>query len=158
MITSVIAAALILGSSTGLLWFIATHNLKRHETAPGVDWGDGHAFTSLLIPYIITGCSASVFQSYLMWLCSSFSNEPTILSHYSGYIEALKALGLIVAFGIDSNQVSFLTEEAVYCSLSVIGIVFCIISAIRYTKDTKYVDEQFAIVPKAFWTDKRSTN
>jgi len=158
MIASAIATALILGSSAGLLWFLATHSLNRHQKAPGVDWSDGHAFTALLIPYIFVGCSSSIFQTYLMWLCSTFSNEPTILSRYSGYIEALKALGLVTAFGIDSNHTPFLTEEAIYFPLNVVGIALCVISALRYARDTKYGDEKFVIVPKAFDLDESSTS
>jgi hypothetical protein len=156
MVVSIIAAALTLGSSSGLLSFFATHRLNRRKKPPGVDWSDGPAFANLLPLYIFLGISSSVFQSYLMWLCSTFSNEPTILSRYSGYIEALKALGMITAFGIDSNHIAFLTEEVVYFSLNAAGLTLCVISAFAYTRDTKYGDEECVIVPKAFQCDESS--
>ena len=91
-----------------------------------------------------------------MWLCSTFSNEPSNLSRYSGYIEGLKALGLVVAFGIDSNHIAFLTEGAAYFSMMIAGLLLCLISALTYTKDTKYGDEEFVIIPEVFEVDQSS--
>jgi hypothetical protein len=93
-----------------------------------------------------------------MWLCSTFSNEPALLSHYSGYIEALEDTGLITAFGIDSNHISFLIEQIFYFSLSVVGLLLCVLSAVLYIKGTKYGDEQCVIVPKAFQLNESSAN
>jgi hypothetical protein len=114
MIASALTAAFILGPHSGLLSFLCTHNLDRDKAAPGVDLKDGSDFTELLILYIFLGFTSYIFQNYLLWLLATFTNNLTVLSRYSGYVEALKALGLITAFAIDSNRTPFLTEEASY--------------------------------------------
>lgn len=141
---------LVVASFSGLFWFLASHDIDRRKKPKGVDWAEGSAFTNLLVLYIIMGFSTNVFYGYIMWLCSTFTNDPLILSRYSGYIEGMKALGLIVAFAIDSNKVPFLTEAAAYFSLAVIGIALCGLSARKYTQHTRYGEENTVIVPRAF--------
>jgi hypothetical protein len=150
IIASAVTAAFILGPHSGLLFFLYNHNLNRHKASPGVDWKDGIDFTKLLVPYIFLGFTSYIFQNYLLWLLATFTNKPAVLSRYSGYVEALKALGLIVAFAIDSNKTAFLTEEVSYFSMNVVGMILCIMAAIFYTKDTKYGEEGSVIVPKEF--------
>ena len=140
----------MVGSYAGLLWFVTSHDLNRHRKPPQIDWDDGSASAKLLIIYIVLGFSTSVFQAYLPWLCSTFSNEPNILGRYSGYVEGMKGLGIITAFTIDSNQISFLREVAAYFSLTVAGIALCGLSTLVYTRDTRYGDERLVVVPKAF--------
>jgi hypothetical protein len=119
MIVSAITAAFIIGTNSSLISFLGTHNLSRRKPAPGVDWKDGSEFTKLLIPYIFLGFTFYIFQNYLVRLLATFTNEPTIITRYSGYLEALKALGLIVAFVINSNKTPFLTEVVSYFSMNV---------------------------------------
>lgn len=150
VIVSALVVTVFTGPFAGLLHFLSTHNLNRHMDPPGVDWSDGGPFVSLLVIYVSLGIVCSIFQGYVVWLCSTFSNEPIILSRYSGYIEALKALGLLIAYTIDSNDTPFLTEAAAYFSLAISGMILAMVSAVRYTKDTKYGQEDSVIVPQEF--------
>jgi len=146
MILAGLVAALLFGSHSGLLWFLATNAVNRHKSSFGIDWSDGSAFGNLLVIYIFIGFSSYVFQNYLLWLLATFTNDPVVLSLFSGYVEALKAMGVITSFAIDSNRTSFLTEEISYFSLNVVGLVLCIVSAILYTRDSRYENELSAIV------------
>lgn len=156
IIASGVVATLFIGPFAALFWFLTTNDLNRQLKPHGVDWSAPSGFTGLLVIYIFLGAAVSIFLGYLAWLCSTFSNEPKVLSRFSGYIEGLKALGLIVAFGIDSNHVSFMKESAAYFTLIMVGIVLCVVSASIYTKDTKYGDEELVIVPAAFEVDRES--
>ena len=147
MILAALVAALLLGSHAGLLWFLAKHTINRHKASFGIDWSDGSAFGHLLVIYIFIGFSSYVFQNYLLWLLATFTNDSAVLSLFSGYVEALKAMGVITAFAIDSHRTSFLTEEVSYFTLNVVGLVLCIVSAILYTRDSHYEEEQSVIVP-----------
>ncbi|KAE9381157.1 hypothetical protein N431DRAFT_322617, partial [Stipitochalara longipes BDJ] len=150
MIASAIMAVIILGPHSGFLAFLSNHNLNRHASRSVVDWKEGNPFTKLFFPYICLGFTSYIFQNYLIWLLATFTNEPTVLSRYSGYVEATKALGLIVANAVDSKKTPFLTEEITYLSLNVAGLVLCIISTIFYTTDTKYGEEESVIIPRDF--------
>ena len=145
-----------MGSSAGLFYFLMTHDLNRHEKGHGIDWSDGSAFHTLLIIYIFIAISTSILQAYLVWLCSTFSNQPSVLSRYSGYVEALKGAGLISAFAVDSQSTPFLNEAAIYYSLAIAGTILCLLSALVYTQDTKYGEEESVIVPKAFEVDQEA--
>ena len=142
----------IIGPWAALFSFLTTHDLNRHEKAIGVDWRDGSAFSSFIVIYIFLGCSCALFGTYVQWLCSTFSNEPWTLGRFSGYIEALRAAGLATAFAVDSDSVSFLTESGIYFSLLMAGSTLSLFAAYRYTKNSKYGEEENVIVPAAFET------
>jgi hypothetical protein len=138
MISSAVVAALLLGSHSGLLYFLTTRNLNRHKTPLGIDWNDGIEFIGLLVIYVFIGSSSYVFQNYLLWLLATFTNDPSVLSLFSGYVEAMKALGVLSSFAIDSKRTSFLTEEILYFSLNVVGLALCFVSANLYTRDANF--------------------
>ena len=158
MIASAIMVPVILGPHSGFLSFLNSHTLNRHKSSFVVDWKDGKAFTELFFPYICLGFTSYVFQNYLIWLLATFTNEPTILSRYSGYVEAMKALGLIVANAVDSNKTPYLTEEISYLAMNVAGLLLCIMSTILYTTDTKYGEEEFVIIPRDFLSQGNRTS
>ena len=130
--------------------FLTRHDLDRSKKPSGIDWSSGSGFAEPLAIFIFLGCSFAILQGYLQWLCSTFSNEPSTLARFSGYVEAMKALGLGTAFGIDSNDTPFLNESVAYFALIMIGLVLSLISASKYTLDTKYGKEETVIIPAAF--------
>jgi hypothetical protein len=146
---------LLIGTWSAVFSFLTTHDLDRTKKAWGVDWSNRSRFAGPLIISIFLGSSWAVLQGYIQWLCSTFSNEPSKLGRFSGYIEALRALGFAVAFGIDSNSVSFLTEAAAYFSLAMAGLILCIVSASKYTRDSRYGEEDTVVVPEAFERNRR---
>jgi hypothetical protein len=62
----------------------------------------------------------------------------------------MRALGFAVAFAIDPNSVSFLTEAAGYFSFAIAGLILCIVSASKSTRDSRYGAEDTVIVPETF--------
>jgi phage shock protein PspC (stress-responsive transcriptional regulator) len=150
LLAATVAVIFLIGTWSGIFSFLMTHELDRAKKARGVDWSDGPKFAGLLVIFIFLGSSWAILLGYIQWLCSTFSNEPSKLGRFSGYMEALRALGLAVAFGIDSNSVPFLTEAAAYFSLTVVGLILCVFSAIKYTRDSRYGEEEDVIVPEAF--------
>ena len=150
VIAAAIVGALLLGSHTGLLCFLATHTINRQKSPLGIDWSDGRVFGDLLVIYIFIGFCSYVFQNYLLWLLATFTNDPAVLSLFSGYVEALKGLGVITSFAIDSRRTSFLTETISYFSLSIVGLVLCIVSTVLYTRDSKHEGECSGAVPSTF--------
>ena len=144
--------ALILGSWASLFWFMTTHStdINRSRKPAGVDWTDGSAFTALLIPYIFLAFSCALSIAYLQWICSSFSNQPYVLGRINGFIEGMRALGLVTAFGIDSNKVAFMTEGSTYFSLQVLGTICGVASLLKFATDTDYGHEDSVIPPLTF--------
>ena len=141
---------ILIGPWAALFSFLSNHDLNRHGKAMGVDWSDGSTFSTFFVIYIFLGFSCSVFLSYVQWLCSTFSNEPWTLGRFSGYIEALRAAGLVTFFAVDSDSVPFFKEAGVYFSLLMGGSTLSLFAAYRYTKDSRYGEEERVVVPAAF--------
>jgi hypothetical protein len=149
-LAATVTAIFLIGTWSAIFTFLTTHDLDRTKKAWGVDWSNGTKFAGPLVIFVFLGSSWAILQGYIQWLCSTFSNEPSKLGRFSGYIEALRALGFAVAFGIDSNSVPFLTEAAAYFSLAMVGLILCVISTSKYTRNSRYGEEENVIVPEAF--------
>ena len=60
-------------------------------------------------------------RGYIQWLRSTFSNEPSKLGRFSGMF-----------------------------SLAMVGLILCVFSAIKHTRDSRYGEEEDVAVPEAF--------
>lgn len=145
-----VTALFVIGTWSAVFSFLTTHDLDRKKKAWGVDWSNGTRFAGPLVMSVFLGSMWAILQSYIQWLCSTFSNEPSKLARFSGYVEALRSLGIAVAFGIDSNSVAFLDEAAAYFSLAIAGLILCVVSASKYTGDSRYGEEEDVVVPELF--------
>jgi hypothetical protein len=150
LLAAFLTAIFLIGTWSVIFSFLTTHDLDRNKKAWGIDWSNGTRFAGPLVIFVFLGSSWAILQGYIQWLCSTFSNEPSKLGRFSGYIEALQALGFAVAFGIDSNSVPFLTEAAAYISLAMAGLILCIVSASKYTRGSRYGEEENVIAPEVF--------
>jgi hypothetical protein len=83
------------------------HHLKRDLPSPAWDWTDS-AFVEFSIMVIFTGVSYAIDQMVVMWVISSFSNEPRLLARYGGFFKGMLSAGLCIAFGMESGKVSYL--------------------------------------------------
>lgn len=147
---AMVVAVFIVGTWCALLPYLASHHIDRSQTPYGVDWTTGSKFSSLFVIYSFLGSGWSLFQGYIVWVTSTFSNDPSKLSRFNGFIEAMRGLGFAISFGIDSNGTAFLTEGATYFSLLVVGLVLCLLSSARYMSNSEYGNEDAVIVPKDF--------
>jgi hypothetical protein len=145
-----ITTMFVIATWTSLIWFLISHPIDRQGSPLRVDWKDGSKFSHLLVIWFFLGSCWAIFQGYIVWLVSSFSNEPSRLSHYSGFVEGMRALGFAVAFGIDSHSSPFLSEMGMVFGLMLAGLVLCVVSATLYTTDSFYGAEERVVVPEAF--------
>jgi hypothetical protein len=148
LVAGTVTGIVLVAFWSALIWFLSTHDLDRHKKAAGVDWKDGAKSSHLFVIYTFFGCSWSLFQGYISWVYSTFSNDPSKLSHYSGFVEGMRATGLAAAFGVDSRSIPFLTEAVAYFAVIVVGLLLCAFSASRYTLDSIYGSEEGVIVPE----------
>lgn len=155
---AVIVSISLAGTWSALLQYLITHHLDRGKKPHGVDWTSGLEFSWLLVLYSFLGTSWAIFQGYIIWVVTTFSNEPSKLSRFSGFIEAMRGLGFAISFGIDSTGVAFLTEAATYFSLLIVGLVFSVLSSAWYMKNTEYGKEAKVVVPEDFHLSLTTSN
>lgn len=135
---------------TALFWFLGTHPVNRKGKSLKIDWSDPSNFLDLLGIFLVLGLSYAFYLTYHVWLCSSFSNEPSKLGRQYGYLTAMRMTGLAVGFGLDSSRVPFMTEAQVYFVLLVVGGGLALCSSLRYLKDTKYGEEDGVTIPQGY--------
>lgn len=147
--SSLIVALSTIGPWAALLWYLTTHDLDRRQSPPTVDWTNS-ASISLLLIFGFLGFSWATYQVFTSWLLATFSNDPDVLSRYSGYLEAVRSTGFAVAFGIDSGKTPFLTEAIAYFSLTMSGLALEVVAAKLFTTNSEYGREDNVVIPTAF--------
>lgn len=138
------------GTWIALLAFLASNDFDRAGPVIGIDWTDGRRFAGPFVLYMFLGASYPMFQNFLIWVYSTFSNEPRTLGRYSGYFKGVQAFGTATAFEIDSRYVPFLHQAIVYATLMLGGLGLASVSVYRYTSDTRYGQEEGVVVPEKF--------
>ncbi|KAF4818311.1 putative membrane protein [Colletotrichum siamense] len=149
-ISTAFVAVIMGGTWIALLAFLASNDFDRAGPVIGIDWTDGRRFAGPFALYMFLGASYPIFQNFLIWVYSTFSNEPRTLGRYSGYFKGVQAFGTATAFGIDSRYVSFLHQAIVYATLMLGGLGLASVSVYQYTSDTKYGQEEGVVVPEKF--------
>ncbi|KAE9574062.1 hypothetical protein CGMCC3_g9923 [Colletotrichum fructicola] len=149
-ISAAFVAVIMGGTWIALLAFLASNDFDRAGPVIGIDWTDGRRFAGPFVLYMFLGASYPIFQNFLIWVYSTFSNEPRTLGRYSGYFKGVQAFGTATAFGIDSRYVSFLHQAIVYAGLMLGGLGLASVSVYTYTSDTTYGQEEGVVVPEAF--------
>ncbi|KAH7333477.1 major facilitator superfamily domain-containing protein [Rhexocercosporidium sp. MPI-PUGE-AT-0058] len=150
LIAAGVVASCLVAVWTAVIWFLISHPIDRHKKPLGTDWTNTLKAVPLLVIWVFMGGSWAMFQGYIVWVVGTFSNEPTKLSHFSGFAESMRALGFAIAFGIDSYKVAFLSEAGAYFALYMVGLICAALSAARYTTDCYYGKEELVVVPKSF--------
>jgi hypothetical protein len=145
-----VVTVFVIAAWSALLPYLVSSRLDRSKKPNPVDWTDGTMFSTPFVIYSFLGLSWTLFQGYIIWVVSTFSNEPSKLSRFNGFIEAMRGLGFAISFGIDSNSVAFLIEAATYFPLLIVGLVSCVLSTAWYMTNTEYGNEEKVVVPADF--------
>ncbi|KAJ0328730.1 hypothetical protein COL922a_013100 [Colletotrichum nupharicola] len=149
-ISAAFVAVIMGGTWIALLAFLAPNDFDRAGPVIGIDWTDGRRSAGPFALYMFLGASYPMFQNFLIWVYSTFSNEPRTLGRYSGYFKGVQAFGTATAFGIDSRYVSFFYQAIVYATLMLGGLGLASVIVYRCTSDTRYGQEEGVVVPEEF--------
>jgi hypothetical protein len=149
VLTAVTGLCLIVAYSANLS-FIGAHNLVRHNGPRRVDLSTSAQFMVPLTIFVLFGLSGSIFQGYTQWTVATYSNDPIFLSHLSGIVEALRALGLAAVFVVDSHGVAFILEGSLCFGLTMIGLLRAGLGSLLYLRDSEYGREESVIVPEKY--------
>ena len=150
LLVSLIAAVTFTGAYGAVLGFLGSHHLDRHAKPLGIDFTSGSQIAGPLVIFMIYGFAASTFQGYSQWMITTFSNDPAFLAHLSGLVEALRGMGLALAWVIDAHNTSFMAEAAMFSGLTLVGLLLMGVTARLYVTDSQYGREDNVIVPEDF--------
>ena len=132
-----VTAAFMLGAWVSLLWFLGSRHINRSRKPWEVDIWSGRNFADPLAVLILVGFSFATFLVYGQWVFGTLTNRPTTLSRFSGFFEAMRAVGLAVAFDIDSHNTPFPAEAATYFALIFAGLALSVYAVLRYTTHSR---------------------
>lgn len=142
-----IIGVVTLATYSSMAVFIKINDIDRTKPPPQVDWTDSR-FAWGFILYLLSGIIYAGFQICGQWILGALTNEPAKCARYAGLYKGFTSLGLMTAFLMDGQGVSYVTQQIVQFVLYVVGLAslfgitwFCV-------KDTNYFLEADVIVPK----------
>ncbi|KAJ9628319.1 hypothetical protein H2204_009294 [Knufia peltigerae] len=142
-----IIGVVTLATYSSMAAFIKINDIDRTKPPPQVDWTDSR-FAWGFILYLLSGIIYAGFQICGQWILGALTNEPAKCARYAGLYKGFTSLGLMTAFLMDGQGVSYVTQQIVQFVLYVVGLAslfgitwFCV-------KDTNYFLEADVIVPK----------
>ena len=83
------------------------HDLTRNSKSPLWDWSDG-VYAEFCVMMLLFGIGYAINQMIVMWVLSTFSNEPRLLARYGGFFKAMLSGGLCVAFGLEAGSTPYM--------------------------------------------------
>ncbi|WVW79610.1 hypothetical protein I302_101579 [Kwoniella bestiolae CBS 10118] len=133
-------------------WIWAIILQKRfYDNPPVFDWfkgGFGSAY-ALVFFWTFTG---QAFQQYCYWLIGQYTTDLTSLSHHTGILRGLEALGQTVAWAMQSEAgVNHFVSIGINFGILLIAIVptWIVVSALDHTHEEVVTEEQVVGSDKA---------
>ncbi|KAA8912244.1 hypothetical protein TRICI_003573 [Trichomonascus ciferrii] len=112
-------------------YFPMTHSQRDVPFDPPLDLKDGAVATKYMTLYFFYGMQDGMAQGFSFWLMGSLSNDPLVLSQYSGLFKVFGATASAIAFGMDGRGIPYSHMYAAYWSVSLFGCL-CLIPLIFF--------------------------
>lgn len=103
------------------------------EPAMGIH---GSTESKYMVLYFFYGWQDGMFQTFAFWLMGCLSNDPLVLSMYSGFFKVFGALGACVAFAMDARKVAYSRMFGSYYAVLLFGALFLGPLILLRVKDT----------------------
>ncbi|KAK2018139.1 hypothetical protein LZ32DRAFT_634999 [Colletotrichum eremochloae] len=112
-----------------------------------IDYTQGSISTEPILLYIFYGAYDSLWQSYYYWLMSTQPNSTGRAAVLVGTYKAFQAAGGAMAWRINAQQTSAMTQLAMDWGLSIGSLVLALPTVLAVTKSTSVPEEAGAGVP-----------
>ena len=142
-----IIGIVMIATYSSMAAFIKHYDIDRTKTPPQVDWTDSR-FAWGFILYLLSGIIHAGFQVCGQWVLGALTNEPAKCARYAGLYKGFTSLGLMIAFLMDGQGVSYATQQIVQFVLYMVGLASLVGVTWFYVEDTNYFLEADVIVPK----------
>ncbi|CAN6675139.1 hypothetical protein TRVA0_095S00188 [Trichomonascus vanleenenianus] len=107
--------------TVSLLGFFALKKSKRGVPfRPPMDINDPNVGKYVAL-YFFYGFQDGMSQGYSFWIMGTLSNDPRVLSMYSGLFKVFGAMAAAIGFGVDFREVPYINMYASYWSVSLFG-------------------------------------
>ncbi|KAF6838150.1 major facilitator superfamily transporter [Colletotrichum musicola] len=111
-----------------------------------IDYTQGSISTGPIFLYIFYGAYDSLWQSYCYWLMGTQSNSPGRAAVLVGAYKAFQAAGGAMAWRINAQHASAMTQLAMNWGLSIGSLLLALPTVLAVTKSTSVLEEASAEV------------
>ncbi|XP_031272272.1 UNC93-like protein 1 [Pistacia vera] len=101
----------------------------------------GSDFASPFVLYFSYGLLDAMFQSTVYWVIGTLANDSETLSRYTGFYKGVQSAGAAVAWQIDTQKVSLLSQLIINWSLTTVSYPLLILLVILAVKDDTKPEE-----------------
>ncbi|KAL0933227.1 major facilitator superfamily transporter [Colletotrichum truncatum] len=112
-----------------------------------IDYTQGSISTGPIFLYIFYGAYDSLWQSYCYWLMGTQSNSAGRAAILVGAYKAFQAAGGAMAWRINAQHTSAMTQLAMNWGLSIGSLILALPTVLTVTKSTSVLEEAGAVVP-----------
>ncbi|XP_027338934.1 UNC93-like protein 1 [Abrus precatorius] len=124
------------------IWGGALANqIKRH--AETLDFKDsGSRYAGPFVLYFSFGLLDAMFQSMVYWVIGALANDSEILSRYAGFYKGIQSAGAAVAWQIDNQNVSSMSQLIVNWVLTTLSYPLLLVLVVLAVKEDNKTDEE----------------
>lgn len=108
------------------------------KTIEKLDFKDsGDDFAGPFVLYFSYGLLDAMFQSVVYWIIGALADDSETLSRYVGFYKGVQSAGAAVAWQVDTQKVSFLSQLIVNWSLTTVSYPLLVVLVMLAVKDEK---------------------
>jgi hypothetical protein len=127
-----------------LVWlygFFVQQPFERTDIPSEIDISGGLKYATPAILFFFYGAIDAIIQLFVYWLMGAQTNDPILLSRFSGYYKSIQSLGASVAWYLDAHDTPYMTQLIVNWCLTSVSLIFAFFPVLR-VKDFSETTEQ----------------
>ncbi|WVF65293.1 hypothetical protein IAT40_000017 [Kwoniella sp. CBS 6097] len=136
------------------IWAIILQQRFYSETKPSFDWFKGGFGSAYAMVFFMT-FAGQAFQQFLYWLVGQYATDLSSLSHHTGILRGLEALGQTVAWALQSEaDVNHFVTIGLNFGILLIAIVptWIVLSGLEYSHEVVVTED--LVVPNGSKDDE----
>ncbi|WVQ92969.1 hypothetical protein IAU59_000031 [Kwoniella sp. CBS 9459] len=140
------------------IWAIVLQQRFYSETKPSFDWFEGGFGSAYAMVFFMT-FAGQAFQQFLYWLVGQYATDLSSLSHHTGILRGLEALGQTVAWALQSEaNVNHFVTIGLNFGILLICIVptWMVLSALEHSHEVVVTED--LVVPSGAKDDEAEGN
>ncbi|OCF32473.1 hypothetical protein I316_05900 [Kwoniella heveanensis BCC8398] len=139
------------------IWAIVLQQRFYSETKPTFDWFKGGFGSAYAMVFFMT-FAGQAFQQFLYWLVGQYATDLSSLSHHTGILRGLEALGQTVAWALQSEaNVNHFVTIGLNFGILLIAIIptWIVLSALEHSHEVVVTED--IVVPNGSKDDEAAT-
>ncbi|CAJ1974599.1 unnamed protein product [Sphenostylis stenocarpa] len=126
------------------IWGGALANQINRDLVAVLDFKEGSRYAGPFVLFFCFGLLDAMFQSMVYWVIGALANDSEILSRYVGFYKGVQSAGAAVAWQIDNQKVSAMTQLIVNWVLTTVSYPLLLVLVVLAVKEENKGEEEQA--------------